>query len=70
MTMSISRTRWSDQDNPGTYLQIVEFPSYEVAMADSDLPQASRLAARRTAPCDAEPTFRILDVTRAEEFPR
>jgi hypothetical protein len=35
-------------------------------MANSELPETSRFAARMAALCDAEPTFRNLDVVRAE----
>ena len=59
-------TQAQDREQPGTFVQIVEFPSYEVAMANSELPETSRFAARMAALCDAEPTFRNLDVVRAE----
>lgn len=55
-----------DRDNPGTYLQIVEFPSYEVAMQNSELPQTGEFAARMAALCDGQPIFRNLDVTRTD----
>ena len=33
-----------DRDQPNTYVQIVEFPSYEDAMANSDLPETASFA--------------------------
>jgi len=53
-----------DRDQPTTYVQIVEFPSYEAAMENSERPETARLAERLAALCDAPPTFRNLDVVR------
>jgi hypothetical protein len=53
-----------DRDRANTYLQIVEFPSYEEAMANSELPETAEVAARLAEMCDGPPTFRNLDVTR------
>jgi hypothetical protein len=47
-------------------VQIVEFPSYEEAMANSDLPETTELAAKLASFCDGPPTFRNLDVIRDE----
>jgi len=55
-----------DRDTADTYVQIVEFPSYEEAMANSNLPDTSDFAARLAALCEAPPTFRNLDVVREE----
>jgi len=55
-----------DRDADNTYVQIVEFPSYQLAMANSDLPETSELAAKLTALCDGPPTFRNLDVLRQD----
>jgi hypothetical protein len=52
----------ADRDRPGTYLQIVEFDSYESAMENSRRPETSEFAARFAALCDAPPVFRNLDV--------
>lgn len=57
-----------DRDQPDTYVQIVEFPSYEEAMANSDLPETSAFARQLASLCDAPPTFRNLDVTPREEM--
>jgi hypothetical protein len=42
----------------------VEFPSYEEAMANSELPETAEFAARLMELCDGPPTFRNLDVLR------
>jgi hypothetical protein len=57
-----------DRDASDTYVQIVEFPSYEDAMANSNLPETSEFAARLAALCDGPPTFRNLDVLREEQM--
>jgi hypothetical protein len=53
-----------DRDRPNTCVQIVEFPSYEEAMANSGLPETAEFAARLAELCDGPPTFRNLDVVR------
>jgi hypothetical protein len=53
-----------DRDRTNTYVQIVEFPSYEEAMANSELPETAAVAARLAELCDGPPTFRNLDVSR------
>ena len=57
-----------DRDRANTYLQIVEFPSYEEAMANSDLPATSEFASRLAKLCDGPATFRNLDVTRDDNW--
>ncbi|HEY3693580.1 MAG TPA: hypothetical protein VGL46_25375 [Pseudonocardiaceae bacterium] len=58
--------RWAiragDRDRADICLEIVEFPSYEVAMANSQNPAISDFADRLAKVCDEEPTFRNLDV--------
>jgi hypothetical protein len=58
----------SDRDQSGTYLQIVEFPSYEEAMRNSAMPETDAFAARIGALCDGPPIFRNLDVVREESL--
>jgi hypothetical protein len=53
-----------DRDRDNTYVQIVEFPSYEEAMANSDLPETTEFAARMAELCDGPATFRNLNVIR------
>ncbi len=55
-----------DRDRANTYLQIVEFPSYEAAMENSKHPETAELANRLAELCDAPPVFRNLDVIREE----
>jgi hypothetical protein len=62
--------RWTietaDRDHPHTYLAIVEFPSYQAAMANSDHPVTADFATKLAKLCDQEPVFRNLDVTRVD----
>jgi quinol monooxygenase YgiN len=57
-----------DRGAANTYVQIVEFPSYEDAMANSNLPETSEFAAQLAALCDGPPTFRNLDVLREDQM--
>jgi len=57
-----------DRDATDTYVQIVEFPSYDEAMANSNLPETSEFAAQLASLCDGPPTFRNLDVLREEQM--
>lgn len=57
-----------DRDRPNTYLQIVEFPSYEDAMANSELPETAAFAERVSALCDGPMGFRNLDMRKVEEM--
>jgi hypothetical protein len=55
-----------DRDATNTYVQIVEFPSFDEAMANSNLPETSEFAAKLASLCDGPPSFRNLDVLREE----
>jgi hypothetical protein len=57
-----------DRDRPNTYLQIVEFPSYDAAMANSELPETASFAERMAALCDGPMVFRNLDVQSVKEM--
>jgi hypothetical protein len=57
-----------DRDRPNTYVQIVEFPSYEDAMANSDLPETGSFAEKLGELCDGPMRFRNLDVRSVEEL--
>lgn len=59
----------ADRDRPNTYVSIVEFASFEEAMANSDDPQTGEWAARMQALCDGPPSFRNLDVVVTEVRP-
>jgi hypothetical protein len=57
-----------DRDLPNTYIDIIEFPSYEVAMKNNDLPETDDFAKRSAELCDGPVTFRNLDVVRTDEL--
>ena len=57
-----------DRDRADTYIQVVEFPSYEDAMANSNLPETSAFAEQLAKLCDGPPTFRNGDVVRDEQM--
>jgi hypothetical protein len=57
-----------DRERPDTYVQVVEFGSYDEAMANSALPATAEFAAKFTALCSSGPDFRNLDVIRTEEL--
>jgi hypothetical protein len=56
-----------DRDRADTYVQIVEFPSYEAAMANSELPETAQAEKPREL-CDREIVFRNLEVRTVEEM--
>jgi quinol monooxygenase YgiN len=58
----------ADKDQPDTYVQIVEFPSYEQAMANSSMPETSQFSERLFKLCEGPPTFRNLDVVRTDQM--
>ena len=49
-------------------MQIVEFGSYEDAMANSNLPETGEFAARLASLCDGPPTFRNLELLREDQM--
>lgn len=55
-----------DRDRADTYVQIVEFPSYEEAMENSNRPETSAFAESMAKICDGPAVFRNLDVVRQE----
>ncbi|MEY2448745.1 MAG: hypothetical protein QOH79_2221 [Acidimicrobiaceae bacterium] len=55
-----------DRDATDTYVQIVEFPSYDEAMENSNRPETAEFAATLAKFCDGPPVFRNLDVLREE----
>ncbi len=61
-------TLCADRDKPGAYVQIVEFPSFEEAMANSNDPRTAEFAARLGAIATGAPAFRNLDVIRTDDL--
>ncbi len=57
-----------DRDRDDTYLQIVEFPSYEQAMANSALPETTGFAETLAGLCDGPAVFRNLDMVREDDM--
>jgi hypothetical protein len=57
-----------DRDRANVYVQIVEFPSYDDAMRNSQLPETSAFAEKMMTLCDGEAVFRNLDVVREEDL--
>jgi quinol monooxygenase YgiN len=51
-----------DRDRPGTYISIVEFPSYEKAMEQQSNPATSAFSASLAEVMSGAPRFRNLDV--------
>lgn len=69
---SARTTRWylttADRDQPGRYVQIVEFPGHAAAMANSAHPATVTFADELRAICRGEIIFRNLDVQTAREL--
>lgn len=62
----VRATMTADRDRPDHYVSILEFDSYEEAMANSNQPETSDIAKRMAALCDAPPKFYNLDIRRSE----
>ncbi|MQY12415.1 hypothetical protein SRB5_25480 [Streptomyces sp. RB5] len=63
-----SRVMWlHDRDNPDRYVTLLEFPSYEEAMANSGRPEVQEFAARMTELCSREPVFSNCDLRERME---
>ena len=61
LTASAS-TITEDRDRPGTYISIVEFPSYEKAMEQQSNPATSAFSTSLAEVMSGAPRFRNLDV--------
>jgi quinol monooxygenase YgiN len=62
---STASTTTEDRDRPGTYVSIVEFPSYEKAMEQSNSPALSEFVSQLAQLMSGPPRFRNLDVRTA-----
>lgn len=58
----------ADRDDPGRYFSIVEFGSYEEAMANSQRADTSEFAAKMRELCDGPTKFYNLDVEETMEM--
>jgi quinol monooxygenase YgiN len=57
-----------EQDRPNTYLQIVEFDSYEEAMQNNALPETAEFAEKASKLVDSGPVYRNLEVSRIDDL--
>ncbi|WP_408056067.1 hypothetical protein [Streptomyces luteolifulvus] len=57
-----------DRTNPGHYLAVIEFDSYEEAMSNSDRPETAKFAERMAVLCTKAPSFTDCDVLDLTEF--
>jgi hypothetical protein len=57
-----------DRDRPNTYVWMIEFPSYEDAMRNNDLPETQQIAEQMMKLADGSPTFRNLDVLEQRQL--
>jgi steroid delta-isomerase-like uncharacterized protein len=58
----------TDRADSHHVIEIVEFPSYEEAKRQSNLPETNRIFEEMVALCDMPPTFTDLDVVRDEQL--
>ncbi|MEU6664561.1 ester cyclase [Streptomyces sp. NPDC046727] len=58
----------TDRSDTSHVVEVVEFPSYEEAMRNSNLPETDRIFREMVALCDEMPTFTDLDVVRDERL--
>ena len=64
----VRSTVTADRDRPNTYLNIVEFVSYEEAMKNSQNPATTEFSQKMMAICDGPPRFYNLDIVEVSEF--
>ncbi|MFF4549043.1 ester cyclase [Streptomyces sp. NPDC001435] len=57
-----------DRSDASHVVEVVEFPTYEDAMRNSNLPETGRIFQELVALCDETPTFTDLDVVRDEQL--
>ncbi|TVL92524.1 hypothetical protein [Streptomyces sp. SAJ15] len=55
-----------DRERPTHYVDIVEFPSYEQAMKNNELPETQKIAEEFRRLCESEPRFMNLEVIDEE----
>jgi hypothetical protein len=57
-----------DRDRPNTYVWMIEFPSYEDAMRNNDLPETQQIAEQMMKLSDGSAAFRNLDVMEQRQL--
>jgi steroid delta-isomerase-like uncharacterized protein len=57
-----------DRSDKNHFVEMVEFPSYEEAMRNSNLPETERIFQEMVALCDEMPTFTDLEVVREDRL--
>ncbi|MEV0177841.1 ester cyclase [Streptomyces sp. NPDC050625] len=57
-----------DRSDASHVVEVVEFPTYEDAMRNSNLPETGRIFQELVALCDEMPTFTDLDVVRDQQL--
>jgi quinol monooxygenase YgiN len=57
-----------DRDNPNQYFVVAEFPSYEDAMRNNDLPETQAFSEQMMSYSDGPPAFYNLDLERVEQL--
>jgi len=62
--MNITR----DRDRPNTFVWMIEFPSYEDAMRNNDLPETQQIAEQMMKLSDGPAVFRNLDVVEQRKL--
>ncbi|MFF4395638.1 hypothetical protein [Streptomyces sp. NPDC001480] len=58
----------ADRNQPGRYLAVIEFDSYEEAMRNNGDPETSKFAEQMAALCTRPPSFTDCDVVDMSEF--
>ena len=61
-------TQCVDRNDSTRCFTIVEFPSYEAAMKNSEMPETAAMAEKMGALCDGPPTFYDLDVNDVQDL--
>lgn len=61
-SLAVRGTATEDRDRLNTYLNIIEFESWEQAQENSNKPETSAFAQEMAGLCDGPPTFYNLDV--------
>ena len=57
-----------DRDQPDTYILIIEFPSFEAAMKNNDLPETQEISQGMMKLTEGQPVFRNFDVVEQREL--